>query len=158
MQLRHTDSARTQAIDAARALDLARGYRQELRRLAELMLLTPLTQDAFWAFLDGLLPTPKPKRDAGRIANQRGITMAENAKGVIAQVYAFNDRQRQLEGTLWGAVQACAFYANHLSINRNTPEASADENRFKRLTGEQNLGSRAFVHATRLLRELRPAG
>ena len=70
--------------------------------------------------------------------------MAENTKNLITGIYHHNDTQTHLEGTLWGAVQAVQYYSDHLSINRNTDDASADENRFKRLTSGANLGSRGL--------------
>jgi hypothetical protein len=74
--------------------------------------------------------------------------VAENTRGLIASVYFNNETQDDIRGTLWGAVQACQFVADHLSTSRNT-EASADENRFKRLTSESTLGSKAFLLARR---------
>jgi phage/plasmid-like protein (TIGR03299 family) len=148
MKIKHTESAKEQFIEARRTLELGFTYQHELASIGDQMLNTPITDQQLQNFLDSLIPTPKPIRKDGRITNQRGITMAENTKSLISSIYHQNDAQAHLEGTLWGAVQAVQYYSDHLSINRNTDDATADENRFKRLTSGANLGSRGFAHAT----------
>jgi hypothetical protein len=108
------------------------------------MLNTPLADGDLKGFLDSLLPTPEPIVRDNRIANQRGITLATNTKNLITGIYHHNTSQSHIKGTLWGAVQAAQYYSDHLSINRGTDDANPAENRFKRLTSGNNLGSRAF--------------
>jgi phage/plasmid-like protein (TIGR03299 family) len=148
MKVRHTDSARNRAIEAHRALDLSRTYQREFVELAGRMIDVRIGDQEFYAFVGDVVPIPKPRRQGTRTVNQRGITVAENTRGLIASVYFNNETQDDIRGTLWGAVQACQFVADHLSTSRNT-EASADENRFKRLTSESTLGSKAFLLARR---------
>lgn len=152
MKVKHTDSARSRTIEARRGLDLGQSYQRTLTELAQRMIGVPLSDAEFYAFVDTVVPTPSPRRDGRRIVNRRGITMAENAKGLITSVYYNNATQENIRGTLWGAVQACQFVADHLGASRNTADATPDENRFKRLTSESNLGSTAFSSALRLVR------
>lgn len=149
MKIRHTESAKEQFIEARRTLDLAFTYQAELAEMGDKMLHIPVSEAQFKKFLDTLVPTPEPIIKDGKTTNQRGVTMAENTKGGITQIYFHNETQKNIEGTLWGAVQAVQFYADHLSISRNTDDSSADENRFKRLTSGQNLGSEAFALANK---------
>lgn len=149
MKIRHTESAKEQFIEARKTLELGFTYQAKLAELGDKMLHIPVNEEQFKKFLSDLVPTPDPIIKDGRATNQRGITMAENTKGTITQIYYHNDTQKHVEGTLWGAVQACQFYADHLSINRTTDDSSANENRFKRLTSGVNLGSDAFALATK---------
>jgi hypothetical protein len=146
-KLKHTDSARRRSHDAQLALALCTDYGTMLGRVADELVNTPLSDGEFERLLERLLPTPRPKIKDRRVTNQRGITMAENAKSLITHIYEHNVTQLHLRGTLWGAVQACQFYSDHLSINRNTDDATANENRFKRLTSGANTGSKALMLA-----------
>ena len=149
MKIRHTESSREQFMEARRTLELGFTYQNELLAIGDRMINTSFSDDGFRAFLDSLIPTPEPVVKDNKVTNQRGITMAKNTKGAISRIYRDNDTQKNIEGTLWGAVQACQFYSDHLAINRNTDDATADENRFKRLTSGANLGSKAFAQALR---------
>ena len=156
MKVKHTESSKDRFMEARRTLELGFTYQAELAEIGDKMVHTPFSEAEFKAFLDSLVPTPEPIKDTGKdgkeiIRNQRGITMADNTKGQITTVYYQNETQTHIQGTLWGAVQACQFYADHLSINRTTDDSSAEENRFKRLTGGQNLGSDAFARALALV-------
>ena len=147
MKVKHTKSAKDQFIEARRTLEIGFTYQQALGEIGDQLANTTISDEDFQAFLNSLLPTPAPITKDGRATNQRGITMAENTKNLITGIYHHNVTQTHLEGTLWGAVQAVQYYSDHLSINRNTDDASADENRFKRLTSGANLGSKSFTQA-----------
>lgn len=152
MQLRHTDFAKENAFLARKVLEFAKGYADRLNDVAIGMLERQLSEGEFHRFIDAVLPTPARRVRAGRVLNQRGVTMAENAKRAIAHVYLHEQTQQGIKGTLWGAVHACEFYSSYLSINRNTPDTSAAENRFKRLMTGQTLGAAALTHAMKMLR------
>ena len=149
--LRHTDSAKDAQMTAQRALALASAYAAEGGAIRDQMLQIAISDAEVRGFLDTLVPTPVPILKGGRTVNQRGITMADNTKGVITQIYHHNESHENIRGTLWGLVQACAFYSNHMSISRNTDDASAAENRLKRLLSEATLGAKAFELALQLL-------
>lgn len=151
MKIRHTESAKDRFMEARRTLELGFTYQAELLKIGDQMVNTSFSDEEFQAFLDSLVPTPEPTVKDNKITNQRGITMAKNAKGLITSVYYNNETQKNIKGTLWGAVQACQFYSDHMSISRNTDDSSAEENRFKRLTSGANLGSEAFARATVLI-------
>ena len=156
MKVKHTESAKEQFMEARRTLELGFTYQAELGQIADEMVNTSFSDAEFTKFLDSLVPTPEPitghnAKGETVVKNQRGITMAQNTKGTITQVYFNNPTQKNIEGTLWGAVQACQFYSDHQSISRETDDSSKDENRFKRLTSGQNLGSEAFTKALALV-------
>jgi hypothetical protein len=77
--------------------------------------------------------------------------MAENTKHLIRLNYLHHEALAPVRGTLFGALMACQVYSDHTSINRTTDDATPEENRFKRLISERNLGSTAFTTALRLL-------
>lgn len=152
MALRHTDSLRQRALGARRVLEHAAAYRVKLEQTVEAMAATLLTEPQFTAFLDALVPTRKPVTKDDRVVNQRGVTMAENTKDLIRLTYLHDDALAPVRGTLFAALLACQFYTDHLSISRTTEGASAEENRFKRLTSGTNLGCQAFSRALNHLR------
>lgn len=156
MKVKHTESAKERFMEARRSLELGFTYQKELAEIGDKMVNKTFSDEDFKKFLDSLVPTPEPNKTTGKdgkitITNQRGITMADNTKGLITQVYYNNETQTNIKGTLWGAVQACQFHADHQSISRETDDSSKDENRFKRLTSGQNLGSEAFAKALALV-------
>lgn len=151
MKIKHTESAKEQFMEARKTLELGFSYQAELAELGDKLANTSFNEDEFKAFLDSLVPTPESVIKDNKVTNQRGITMAQNTKGTITQIYFNNETQKNIEGTLWGAVQACQYYADHLSISRTTDDSSANENRFKRLTSGQNLGTEAFDKALALV-------
>ena len=151
LRLRHTTSANDRRVTSRQALDLGATYASELVAIRDRMLQTVVSAEQFRDFLAALIPTPKPIVKGDRIANQRGVTMASNAKGVITQIYHHNERYENIRGTLWGVVQACEFYSNHMSISRNTDDSTANDNRLKRLLSEATLGGKAFSQALKLL-------
>ncbi len=155
MKVRHTESAKDQFMEARRTLEIGFNYQVELARIGDEMANTSFSDEEFQGFLDSLVPTPEPVTKDNKVTNQRGITMAKNTKGLITSVYYNNETQTNIEGTLWGAVQACQFYSDHMSISRNTDDSSAEENRFKRLTSGVNLGANlgadAFALASKSL-------
>ncbi len=147
LTLKPTTSPTEQAASAAQILELAHTYQVELKRVAEQMITTPLDDRAFTTFLNHLLPTPRAVVRNGRVINQRGITMAENTKGTITTIYFNNPSIAHIRGTAWGAVQASQYYSDHHTINRNTDDATAEQNRFKRVASDRNLGAKAFQRA-----------
>jgi phage/plasmid-like protein (TIGR03299 family) len=151
LTLRHTSSASGEALDAKRVLGLAHSYRTELDCLTARMRETLVTEKQLASFLEALLPTPTASIRDGRVRNQRGITIAENTKSLITLTYLHEEALESVRGTLYGVVLACQYYSDHLTINRTTDEATPDENRFKRLTSEANLGCDAFRHAMELV-------
>jgi len=152
MKVKHTESAKDRFMEARRTLEIGFTYQAELAELGDRLANTSFNEDEFKAFLDSLVPTPELVTRETKVTNQRGITMARNTKQAITEIYFTSETQNNLQGTLWGAVQACQFYSDHLSISRTTDDFSADENRFKRLTSGQTLGSEAVAKAMTLLR------
>lgn len=150
MKIKHTESAKEKFAEARRTLEIGYAYQAELAEVGEKMLDVSFSNDDLQKFLDTLVPTPKPEIVKGKVTNQRGITMAENTKNGIKTIYFNNETQEHIQGTLWGVVQACSYFGDHMSISRNT-ESSAEENRFKRLTSGQTIGSEAFVLASKKL-------
>lgn len=151
MKVKHTESAKDRFMEARRSLELGFTYQKELAEIGDQMVNKTFSDEDFKKFLDSLVPTPEAVVKDNKVTNQRGITMADNTKGLITQVYFNNETQTNIKGTLWGAVQACQFHADHQSINRATDDSSKDENRFKRLTSGQNIGSEAFTKALALV-------
>jgi phage/plasmid-like protein (TIGR03299 family) len=147
MKIRHTESAKEQFMEARRTLELGFTYQSELLTIGDQMLHTPFSDDHFQTFLDSLVPTPEAVVKDNKVTNQRGITMANNTKREITNIYYHHETQTHLTGTLWGAVQAVQNYSDHLSISRTTDDAKPEENRFKRLTSGANLGSKGFREA-----------
>jgi hypothetical protein len=70
---------------------------------------------------------------------------------LLTTIYWQNEHLQHLTGILWGLVQACELYSNHLTTSRNTPDMTPEENRFARLTSTTTIGTRAFNQALELL-------
>jgi phage/plasmid-like protein (TIGR03299 family) len=147
MKIKHTESAKEQFMEARKTLELGFSYQAELAELGDQLANTSFSEEEFQKLLDALVPTPAAVVKENKVMNQRGITMAFNTKAMITRIYYGHSTQTHLIGTLWGVVQACQYYSDHLSISRTTDDASPEENRFKRLTLGQTLGSHALATA-----------
>lgn len=152
IQVKHCGTADKHGQGPTRLIELAHAYRDALVSAADELLHTPFSAAELAGFLDALIPTPTAVVRGGRVVNRRGLTVAEQTKALIEEIYLYHPTQTHIQGTLWGAVQACQFYSDHLSIARNTEDATADENRFKRAASGRNLGSEAFTRALKSVR------
>jgi phage/plasmid-like protein (TIGR03299 family) len=137
-KIRHTSGAEARLAEAQRVLGLTRGAAEHIHQRAEQMAATPIT-DADWrAFLHRLVPEPAD--------SQTGQTRAANVRDEITRIY-YGDRygQDDVRGTAWGAWQAVVAYNDHGMTSRRTRTSTAEETRFERILGGQNIGSRALA-------------
>ena len=156
-KIRHTPGAPAKVSEARRALEIGFKYTEELAAIGDKMMHTRFSDVEFQKFMNQLVPTPEAKMGyVGKkaewgVTNKRGITIAENTKGTIKTIYDNHPTQVDIRGTVWGAVQAVQFYSDHEALTKDTANASADENRFKRLVDGKTLGADAFKKAVALV-------
>ena len=137
-RVRHTSSARARLDEAQRVLGLTRGAAERVRQRAEQMRATAIG-DADWrAFLESLVPESADSR--------HGRTRAANVRDEIDRIYrGARFGQDEVRGTAWGAWQAVVAYNDHVMTSRRTRTSTAEETRFERIMGGQNIGSRALA-------------
>lgn len=137
-KIRHTSSAQERLAEARRVLGLTRGAAERIRQRAEEMASTRISDSEFRQFLHALVPDPPDSRP--------GQTRADNVRTDISRIY-FGNRygQADVRGTAWGAWQAVVAYNDHEMTSRTTRTSTAEETRFERILGGQNIGSRALA-------------
>lgn len=148
VKIRHTFSAKDRAFEARRSLQIGFKYTEQMLNVGNELVQTSFSDDEFQGFLDTLLPVPEAE---SKLKDGRGRTVAMATQNAIKSIYFAKDgvaqaaeAQQHIYGTKWGALQAVSAYANHNAIFRSTDVASAQENRFKKLTAGQDLGAKAL--------------
>lgn len=110
-RIQHTANAKQRLDEAGRAFRrLAESY-VRFGELANLMAITPFTDQQLLATIDRVLPVPKDDRDHGRLEAERGkvVQLFETAVGI-----------ERMRGTAWAAFQGWTEYADHHRVLRDT--------------------------------------
>jgi phage/plasmid-like protein (TIGR03299 family) len=137
-KIRHTSGAEARLAEAQRVLGLTRGAAERVRQRAEELAATRISDADFRAFLRELVPDPSDSRP--------GQTRATNVRAEISSIYhGHRYGQDEVRGTAWGAWQAVVAYNDHEMTSRRTRTSTADETRFERILGGDNIGSRALA-------------
>jgi phage/plasmid-like protein (TIGR03299 family) len=137
-KIRHTSGAQARLAEAQRVLGLTRGAAERVRRRAEELAATRISDGDFRAFLRELVPDPPGSRT--------GQTRAANVRGEIRAIY-HGDRygQEDVYGTGWGVWNAVVAYNDHAMTSRKTRTSTPEETRFERILGGENIASRALA-------------
>jgi phage/plasmid-like protein (TIGR03299 family) len=137
-KIRHTSGAQARLAEAQRVLGLTRGAAERVRQRAEQLAATRISDTEWRAFLHSLVPDPPDSRP--------GQTRAANVRAEISGIYhGHRFGQDDVRGTAWGAWQAVVAYNDHEMTSRKTRTSTAEETRFERILGGQNIGSRALA-------------
>jgi hypothetical protein len=109
-----------------------------VRQRAEELVATRISDGDWRAFLQELVPSPPESK--------QGQTRADNVRTEINRIYS-GDRygQDDVHGTAWGAWNAVVAYNDHGMTSRKTRTSTAEETRFERILGGENIASRAMV-------------
>jgi phage/plasmid-like protein (TIGR03299 family) len=130
VNIRHTAKALQKVAEARRVLGLAQGYFNGLGEQLEKMAEKPINADEVWAFVNALVPNPKPTEKA----HAAGQSRAAATRSEIVQLYAGGQqgaKQKATRGTVYGLYNAAAEYADHGRTVRKSGGGSQDEARME---------------------------
>jgi phage/plasmid-like protein (TIGR03299 family) len=141
---RHSTNINKRIDEARRALELSWSYYDELERLGDQLVHTPMIDGAFGRFLDRLVPLdPKIEPDSRPAKNR------EAALAAIRQLYYHSPTLDAVTGTAWAALNAVTEYNCWERRTRGGKnEARKAEYRFERATSPQPLADRALALLT----------
>lgn len=135
-RIRHTASMDGRIAEARKTLGLAMNYGQQLKSLAEDMMMERFTSADFMPLMNDLIPVPE-KEGAGR-------SRALNQRQQLHYVWKASDNLDNVRHTKWGMLQAVVEYHDHHTTSKNTKDSSSEENRFKRIVDGAPLVQRAY--------------
>ncbi len=137
-RVRHTSGVEARLDEAQRVLGLTRGAARRVQQRAEDLASARISDSDWRSFLEQLVPDPPDSRP--------GQTRATNVRSEIDSIYhGHGFGQDDVRGTAWGAWQAVVAYNDHEMTSRKTRTSTAEETRFERILGGQNIGGRALA-------------
>lgn len=138
--LRHTKGIHSSVAEAQRVLRIAGDYYNKLGETFRAMLATPMTDEGFTSYLDGLLP----------LSPTRALPVREEYRATVRNNWVQGAGAEMARGTVWGAYNAVTELTSHGQRTRGGLPA---ERRFMSVmfgAGKQ-LGQEAFEAAVELV-------
>lgn len=87
----------------------------------------PVDNPTFNLMVQALVPVPEAKMEAGKITNQRAITIADNKRGQLFSLWNGDPRVGNFTGTLAGAYHAVNTWQEHFRSNNEVQVARVIE-------------------------------
>lgn len=142
-KVQHRRNVKMHLDDARRTLQLTVGYMDLWEDMANAMITTRIDDAAFERFVKTLVPLPTPKEgqtdDRGY---KRSLTIATETRELIAHTYKHDDDLANIRGTVWGAYNAVADYADWQAPQRGERKA---EKALLRSVEDSPLKNKAFA-------------
>jgi phage/plasmid-like protein (TIGR03299 family) len=110
-RIQHTANAKQRLDEAGKAFRRLADSYVRFGELANVLAITPFSDQQMLATVDRVLPVPKDDRDHDRLEKERGkvIQLFETAVGI-----------ERVRGTAWAALQGWTEYADHHRLVRDT--------------------------------------
>jgi hypothetical protein len=138
--VKHTRYSTARLQDARDALvlvhTLADEFAEEVRQLCS----TPVPDGSWRRFLDAYVPRVD---DRGRPLASKALTIADKKRGVLEQLYAYDERVTPWAGTAHGVIQAVNTYEHHEGTIRGATRA--ERNMIRTITGDFGRSDRAAL-------------
>lgn len=153
IKIRHSKYSNAKLTDVRAALEIVHTIGDDFSRQIEQLTNTAVTDDVWAAFLDAEKTTALVD-DKGNEKTGRGLTMANNKRAKLSQLYNHDDRVAPWRGTAWGVVQAVNTFAHHVQ-GEKTGADRAQLNMSRAITGETDKLDRSTL--AQLMGVLAPA-
>ena len=140
-KIRHVGNINAKVDEARRTLDLAFTYYDELEELGNKLVAQKMSEKAFAAFMDQLIPyTPvMEKNPDSRTAKNR-----EEAVEAITALFQKSPNLENVRGTAWAALQAVGEYDDWTRKINRKDENKKQELRLTRATSPSKIKDRAL--------------
>lgn len=136
--VRHTVSAHTLMAEAETVMQGMLQYARTFGVVAETMLDTPFTRTEFGAFVDSMFP--RPEEEEGR-----AVTMWENRRVALMQLFSFAETNEFGRGTRWAAFNAVTEYLDWSAPVRSASRDADTQRALRQFnSGAQPVRNRAF--------------
>jgi len=143
LKIKHSSKSmgRFEGDAGAKALGLINQFAEELDGFLGSMMNADVTDSEFIRIIQGLVPDVDPKVEAGKVTNQRALTIMENKRGELLNLWKADPRVTKWNGTLFGAFQAANTWNQHFRSNN---ENSVERGMTGILNGQFAQGDREF--------------
>jgi phage/plasmid-like protein (TIGR03299 family) len=123
-KVQHRRNVKMNLDDARKTLQLTVGYMDLWEDMANSMISTRMDDGDFKRFVDTLVPLPKPG-EAGTDDKgyKRSLTIATETRELISNTYKHDEDLANIRGTVWGAYNAVADYADWQAPQRGERKA-----------------------------------
>lgn len=142
-KVKHSRHAKMRLSDARKTLELTLGYMDLWEDMANSMISTRMDDAAFGKFVDRLVPLPTPgEAGADDRGYKRSLTLTTETRELIRHTYRNGDDLANIRGTVWGAYNAVADYADWQAPQRGERKA---EKALLRSVEDSALKNKAFA-------------
>lgn len=142
-KVQHRRNVKMHLDDARRTLQLTVGYMDLWEDMANAMISTRMDDGGFSRFVNELVPLPTPDaKGADDRGFKRALTLATETRELITSTYRNDDDLANIRGTVWGAYNAVADYADWQAPQRGERKA---EKALLRSVEDSNLKNKAFA-------------
>jgi phage/plasmid-like protein (TIGR03299 family) len=117
LKIRHSSKSLGRMNDARDALGIMFAHTEEITKFLESLSNVDVTNEQFKQIVHGIKPIPLAEVKAGKVSNQRAITIAENTQQDLLHLYHQDARCTPWNGTMLGAMQAVNTWNNHMRSN-----------------------------------------
>jgi phage/plasmid-like protein (TIGR03299 family) len=142
-KVQHRRNVKMNLDDARKTLQLTVGYMDLWEDMANSMISTRMGEGDFGRFVDTLVPLPKPgaagEDDRGY---KRSLTLATETRELISHTYKHDEDLANIRGTVWGAYNAVADYADWQAPQRGERKA---EKALLRSVEDSTLKNKAYA-------------
>jgi len=123
-KVQHRRNVKMNLDDARKTLQLTVGYMDLWEDMANSMISTRVDDAGFKRFVDTLVPLPTPGvAGADDKGYKRSLTIATETRELISHTYKTDDDLANIRGTVWGAYNAVADYADWQAPQRGERKA-----------------------------------
>lgn len=121
LKIKHSSKSmgKLEGAGGATALGLINVFAEELSVFLDSMMNVDVTDSEFHRIINGLVPDVEAKVEAGKVTNQRAITIMEGKRGELLNLWKVDPRVAKWNGTLFGAFQAANTWSQHFRSNND---------------------------------------
>lgn len=142
-KVKHSRHAKMRLTDARKTLELTLGYMDLWEDMANAMINTRIDDSQFGKFVDTLVPLPtSDEKGTDDRGYKRSLTLATETRELIRHTYRTGDDLANIRGTVWGAYNAVADYADWQAPQRGERKA---EKALLRSVEDSTLKNKAFA-------------
>lgn len=132
LKIRHSRYSKVKLAEVREALDIVHTIADDFAEQVEQLTNTAVSEGDWNKFLDDLVPLVD---DAGNRKEGRGLTLAENKRAKLQNLWSYDERVAPWAGTAFGVVQAVNTFTHHVQGSKEGGERG-QANMLRAVTGQ----------------------
>jgi phage/plasmid-like protein (TIGR03299 family) len=149
-KIRHTTNSLNRIKDASEALQIIHEVGDDFTKSVEALLAEKVTDKVFNKWVDVFSGMNTKAKDA---EPNRGLTLAQNKRDALIQLWNKDERVSPWKNTAWGVVQTANTFEHHLANARN--QSRADRNALRMITTGKDSVAALDAGALKILADVR---